>query len=252
MKTLAGTLFVYNGITHDYCFMEAIQNLKDFCDHVIVVDAGSKDHTIEQIQTLVDDKCELHIIDEWEQQKGTGSAKLNYFTNTAIEIAEKMGFDYQFQTQADEIVSEDSFPWIRKAMEDGEEGYMVRRYNLWKDPYHMLNVEQARKPCSTEIVRLAKTGYRSVGDAESISVPQVYIDYLDKITTFHLGFVRKKDIMVSKVKFLQLDVFEMNDYDHRLDVSPEFQPLDYFKPEDIIPIHKPLPKVIQAWAAERA
>jgi hypothetical protein len=252
MKTLAGTLFVYNGITHDYCFLEAIQNLKDFCDHVIVVDAGSGDGSIEAIQPLLDSKCELHVFDEWEQQKGTGSAKLNYFTNKAIEITEKMGFDYTLNLQADEIVLESSFPWIRKAMEDGEEGYMVRRYNLWKDPYHMLNVEQARKPCSTEIVRLAKTSCRSVGDAESLHANSVYIDYLDKIEIYHLGFVRKKDVMVNKVKFMQIDVFEMSDYDHRLDVSPEFQPLDYFKPEDIIPIVKPLPKVIQAWAAARA
>jgi len=251
MKSLAGTIFSYNAITHDYCFMEAIQNLKDFCDHVIIADAGSRDGTIESIQSLLDDKCELHIFDEWEQQKGTGSAKLNYFTNKAIEIAEKMGFTYTYNGQLDEIVHEDSFPWIRKAMEEDREGYMVRRYNLWKDTQHMLNVEQARKPCSTEIVRLAKTHCRSVGDAESIDAREVYIDYLDKITTYHMGFVRKKEVMKDKIKFLQLNVFEMSNYDSKLDLHEHFEPMDYFKPEDIIPIVKPLPKVIQEWAKSR-
>ena len=252
MNNLAGTIYSYNAVTHDYCFMEAIQNLKDFCDHVIVVDAGSTDSTVDCIKNLLDDKCELFVFNEWETQKGTGSSKLNYFTNKAIEIAEEKGFAYTYNGQLDEIVHEDSFPWIRKAMEEGQEGYMVRRYNLWKDPYHMLNVEQARKPCSTEIVRLAKCKYRSVGDAESIGCDQVYIDYLNKIEVYHMGFVRKRDVMVNKVKWMQTTVFEMADYDRRLDKAPEFQPMEYFKPEDIIPIHKPLPKVIQGWAAERA
>lgn len=246
MKTLGGTLFCYNAVKHDYCVVEAIQNLKDFCDKVIVVDAGSDDGTIELISSLQDEKCHIHVIREWDQHHG--KEKLNYFTNRAIELLDT---DYNFNLQADEIVHEDSFRWIRKAMEEGQEGYMVRRHNLWLDPYHMLNVEQARKPCSTEIVRLAKPQYRSVGDAESIDCPQVYIDYLDRITIFHMGFVRKKDVMVSKVKHMQLEVFEMADYDRRLDAAPEFQPMDYFRPEDIIPIVKPLPKVIQRWAEER-
>lgn len=248
MKTLGGTLFVYNGLKHDYCVLEAIQNLKEFCDKVIVIDAGSTDGTIEAIylKGLIDDKCQLHIIEEWDQHHGR--EKLNYFTNRAIELLDT---DYNFNLQADEILHESSFPWIRKAMEDGQEGYMCRRYNLWVDPLHMLNVEQARKPCSTEIVRLAKTQYRSVGDAESLDCPQVYIDYLDKIEIFHMGFVRKRDVMISKVIHMQKDVFEMADYDRRLDKSPVFDPMEYFKPEDIIPIHKPLPKVIQKWAEER-
>jgi glycosyltransferase involved in cell wall biosynthesis len=252
MKTLCGTLFVYNGITHDYCFVESIKNLKEFCDHVIVVDAGSTDGTIDAIKPLLSDKCQLVISDTWNETQGMGSTKLNHFTNIAIEYAEARGFDYNFNLQADEIVHEDSFQWIRKAMEEDREGYMVRRYNLWKDPYHMLNVEQARKPCSTEIVRLAKCNYRSVGDAESLGVPSVYIDYLNKIEVYHMGFVRKRDVMVNKVKHMQMTVFEMADYDRRLDKAPEFDPMEYFKSEDIIPIHKPLPKVIQEWAAERA
>lgn len=248
MKTLGGAIFCYNAIKHDYCIVEAITNLKEFCDQVVVLDAGSTDGTQDLLTPLNGGNCSVMYLNEWDQAQGMGSFKLSHFANKAMD---QLTTDYLFHAQSDEIVHEDSFPWIRKAMEEGREGYMCRRYNLWKDPQHMLNVEQARKPCSTEIVRLAKRQYRAVDDAESLGVPSVYIDYLDKIEIFHAGYVRKKDVMVSKVKFLQLDVFEMADYDHRLDVSPEFRAMDYFSPEDIIPIVKPLPKVIQEWASSR-
>jgi len=244
--TLGGTIFCYNAIKHDYCIVEAIQNLKEFCDKVVVVDAGSTDGTIDLIQPLMDSQCRLNVIQEWDNQHGR--EKLNYFTNKAIELLDT---DYNFNLQADEIVSEDSFPWIRKAMEEGMPGYMCRRYNLWKDPYHMLNVEQNRKPCSTEIVRLAHPKYRSVGDAESLGCNEVYIDYLDKIEIFHMGFVRKREVMKPKIINMQVKVFEMAGYDQKLDRHEIFEPMDYFSEEDLIPIHKPLPKVIQQWASER-
>ena len=246
MKTLGGAIFCYNAVKHDYCIVESILNLKEFCDTVSVVDAGSSDGTIDLIMPLADEKCKITIISEWEQHHGR--EKLSYFANRAMDLLDT---DYLFHGQADEIISEDSFPWIRKAMEEGMPGYMCRRYNLWKDPYHMLNVEQNRKPCSTEIVRLAQNKYRAVGDAESLGCDQVYIDYLDKIEIFHVGFVRKREVMKSKIIHMQKDVFEMAGYDQKLDLHEVFEPLDYFSEDDLVPIHKPLPKVIQQWAKER-
>ena len=246
MKSLGGAIFCCNAIKYDYHIVESVLNLKEFCDQVVVLDAGSTDGTQDLIKPLADDKTKVVCINEWENHHG--SFKLSYFANLAMHMLDT---DYLYHAQSDEIVHEDSFMWIRKAMEEGKEGYMCRRYNLWKDPYHMLNVEQARKPCSTEIVRLAKRQYRAVDDAESLGVPSVYIDYLDKIEIFHLGFVRKKEVMKEKVKNMQVNVFGMSDYDRRLDEDEYFNPMRYFNPEDIIPIVKPLPKVIQEWASSR-
>lgn len=246
MKTLGGAIFYHNALQYDYCIAEAIQNLKDFCDRVIVVDAGSTDGTAETLTHLFDRQCKFMRVDEWEQQHGR--EKLSYFANIALDMLDT---DYVYHAQADEIVHEDSFPWIRKAMEDDLPGYMCRRYNLWKDPYHMLNVEQGRKPCSTEIVRLCKKGAHAVGDAESLGCDQVYIDYLDKIEIFHMGFVRKREVMKPKIINMQINVFEMAGYDQKLDKHEVFQPMDYFSEDDLVPIHKPLPKVIQQWAKER-
>lgn len=248
--SLGGSLFCFNAISQDYCLTEAIICLKELCDAVVIVDAGSSDCTTDELRKLEDDKCKVIYLDgtEWKEQQGR--EKLNYFTNKAIVELEKMGMDYQINLQADEIISEDSFPWIRKAIETGAEGFLNRRWNLWKDPYHILNVPQNRKPCSTEIIRLTKTKYRSVGDAESIDCQAIY-NFLNQIVIFHMGFVRKRDIMKYKVIHMQEEVFQI-EHDKRLDVAEEFRPMDYFAPEDLVGIHEDqLPKFIKEWARER-
>lgn len=251
VKSLAGTLFVYNGITHDYCFEQSIQCLIDCCDWVYVVDAGSNDGTVEVIERLINGKnCTLikRTNEEWHSQKG--KEKLNYFTNIAIEAAQKNGFKYNINLQADEIIHEKSYEEIRKAINGGAEGYMCNRINLWQSPYLYLDVPQERKPCSTEIIRLAKTIYRSVDDAENIAVPLVDFYYLRGIRIYHMGFVRKRDIMKAKVIHMQEDVFGQ-DHDKKLDGADVFIPQRWFSGDDLKIILEPLPALIQDWAAER-
>lgn len=248
MKSLGGSLFIFNGESMDYSYKEAIVCLKELCDHVQIVDAGSTDSTPDELQKLEDSKCSVLYLDgtEWKEQQGR--EKLNYFTNKAIEL---LTTDYQINLQGDEIIHEDSFPWIRKAIETGAEGFLNRRWNLWKDSYHILNVPHNRKPCSTEIIRLTKTKYRSVGDAESIDCQAIY-NFLNEIVFWHFGFVRKHDIMKKKVIHMQERVFQI-ERDKRLDASDVFDPMAYFSDEDLVGVHEDqLPKYIKQWAMERS
>lgn len=254
--TLGGTLFIYNAESQDYCWKEAIDCLCDLCDLVVVLDAGSIDSTandlkrkIEPRENLIKVFCDNH---DWEAQKG--KEKLNYFTNLALdELLDtgRVSIDYHINLQADECIHEDSFPFIRQAMETGAEGFLTRRHNLWRDPYHQLNVVQSRKPCSTEIIRLAKPTHRSVGDAESLECQPFSLEFLDKIEIYHMGFVRNPFIMKKKVIAMQEEVFQMGQHDKKLDLAENFQPMDYFNEDDLIQIKKPLPKYVQKWAADR-
>lgn len=249
-KTLAGTLFVYNGKSQDYCYMEAIKCLQEFCDGVIVCDAGSDDGTFEDIAQLASETTTIIGCNrrEWEQQRG--KQKLAFFTNKAIEMAEMMGFDYQFNLQADEIVHERSYKFIRAAIETGEESFHNRRVNLWGSPFTKLNVEQERLPCSEVILRLAKTKYRSYGDGESIETPRVRTDFTDNIRVYHMGFVRDKKIHPKKIRQIQKDVF-LVEPDAKLEGMEVFDPWRWFKPSDVVPITESLPLIIQKWAVDR-
>lgn len=249
-KKLAGTLFIRNGIQFDYCYLEAIKCLKELCDHVFIVDAGSDDGTYETIFDFHDENTTIiHCVNEWQMIHG--KEKLNHFTNIAIEAAEKAGYEYQINCQGDEIIHELSYKTIRTVIESGCEGFMCKRINLWKDCNHQLNVPQNRLPCSSEIIRLAKTKYRSCGDAESLDVPDVNQNYTNLIEIWHYGFVRKKEVMKSKIVNMQEAVFGI-DHDPKLDQSEIFNPDLWFDPvKDLKLIKGEHPLIMQEWIQSR-
>lgn len=250
-KGLAGTIIIYNGISQDYCYEESIRCLQALCDFVLVIDCGSTDGTAKDLERFVDDKTVIVLREtkEWESVKGR--EKLNYFTNIAIDTVRKLGCEWQINLQADEVIHEDCFPAIRQAIEENNEGYFVERINLWGNSQYRLEVTQHRKPVSTAIIRLCKTNYQSVGDAESLACP-ANDSYYDKIRFYHMGFVRDKYKHIEKIKHIQDEVFLM-DHDKRVDNMPDgFEPLSMgFTKEDLQLITEPLPIFIQEWAKQR-
>lgn len=250
-KTLAGTIFCYNATSQDYCLEESVNSLLEFCDGIYIVDAGSTDETKEVIFRLLwkHENIWYHSGSNQEWHRHAGKEKLSHFTNIAIEAAERDGFEYVFNLQADEIVHEVSYPYIKEAVKTGVDAFMVKRINLWGNPYLALNVPQHRKPCSTEIVRLAKSNYRTYDDAESIAAP-ASLSYLNDIRIYHMGFVRDRKIHPAKIRHMQAEIFQIG-VDPRLEGMEVFDPYKWFGEEDLKPIEEPLPKIIQKWALER-
>ncbi len=250
-KTLGGSLFVRNGIKFDYCFKESIQSLLEFCDKVSVVDAGSDDLTTQELKELEAQNKNLIVTylteQDWLDQQGKGYSKLCHFTDIAIS---KLDTDYNYYQQADEITHENCYDDIRRAIESGYEGFMISRINLWQSPYLRLNVIGNRNPCSPYVIRLAKTKYRSFGDAESLAAP-ITDEYTERIRMYHVGFVRRREVMKAKIINMQEGVFELGSHDVKLDGCEVFNPRLWFGPEDLMPISEPLPALIQKWAADR-
>lgn len=249
-KKLAGVTFIYNGIEHDYNYRQAIVSLMECCDHVYVVECDSNDGTKEDILNLYDNTDNVTVLfEDWTTQ--SGREKLSYFTNIGIMRAERDGYDYVLVVQADEIISERSYSSVREAMKLGCEAYMVQRVNLWGDCYHKLVVPENRMPCSTAIIRLAKSNYRAYDDAESIDAPVSDSYFWNSIKIYHMGFVRRKEVMISKIRNMQVNVFQMSDYDNKLKGMEVFDSTKWFDGDDLALIDEPLPLIIQQWAKDR-
>lgn len=232
---------------YDYCFEAAIKSLQAFCQHVFIVYVESDDNTLDVLNTLGDGKTSVITCRKEDWNNHEGRTKLSAFTNVGIEQAQKEDYEYQFNLQADEVVEPQSIPYILQAVELGEEGYYVTRYNLWADETKMLSVPQSRKPVSTQIGRLTKTNYRSVDDAESCLAP-CSLDFINLINVWHFGFIRDNTKHIAKIKEMQKNIFQFDNYDSRADLKPEFDWKDWgFTENDLIKIHKPLPIYAKNW-----
>ncbi len=246
-KVLAGVMFIRNGVSLDYCFEASIRSMQAVCDWVYVVYCESEDGTLEKLKEVADDKTSiLMCIDaHWRQQQG--KEKLSFFQNLAIEQAQVEGYEYVLLVQGDEVLHEDSIPYIKRALALGEESYFVSRHNMWGSSETILNVPQGRKPVSTVCNRLAKSCYRSVDDGESIAANGASLDFINLIEIFHCGFIRDPKKHVEKIKEIQGNIFLM-DVDSRVKDAETFDPwVMGFTKEDVIPIHKPLPVYLDSW-----
>jgi hypothetical protein len=261
---LGSATFCWNGIKQDYHLIETCECLLELSDELSVV-VGGDDGTVEAFNAWLakqnSDKT-IHIRyiskEEWDAQ--VGREKLSFFSNMAIERLTTPWFVY---VQADEILHENDFPVIRDAVsqandvvslgENQIDALFLRRLNLWKDPLHMLNVPQERKPVSTEVVRIARANCRCYDDAEQLMCerPSVY-DNLDAIQIYHTGFVRDDVKHLEKIRHMQTEVFLWGDFDVKAKNCEKFEPSRWFSDEDLAPIpDRPLPKFIQQWAKER-
>jgi len=253
MKKLGGCLFVWNGISQDYNFRESMQCLLDLCDNVVVL-AGGNDGTKSAVEELIHSNaighCELFEItySDWNAQMGR--QKLSYFQNVAMGILEANGCDWTVLLQADEIIYPRSFPVIREAIEHDVEAYVCKRYNAWRDPLSMLNVIQERKPCSTEVIRLAKSHCRSYDDGEHVASNSVHVfGREDAIEIYHAGYIRDPVKHVVKAKNMLVDIFGLG-MDSRIGEVFDWSKFP-FQGDDIVPIPGPLPVYIREWCADR-
>lgn len=247
-KKLGGIVFCIDPIKYDYSIKESIECLAELCDNVIVLDAGSEDGSIELLKSLESEKVKLICLDRGQHwDKIRGREKLSFFQNMALEYLDT---DYYYLQQADECTSEDSFPAIREAMESDHEAFMITRHNLWGDCNHILNVEPDRQPCSTQVIRLAKTTYPSYDDGESVGCWNVCMDWVDKIIMYHYGFVRKKEVMKEKIINMQERVFEI-DHDKKLDGMEVFDYRAWHDDNSLAPMQATHPKFMQEWIKTR-
>jgi glycosyltransferase involved in cell wall biosynthesis len=248
MTTLGGTLFVRNGIEYDYCTGESIQCLQELCDEVVIVDAGSDDGTAEMVRSFANKHTKVICLSPKLWHTVHGREKLSFFTNMAIA---GLSTDWNINLQADEVIHEDCYANIRKAIEmPNAQAFVSKRINLWGNSQHFLDVPQHRKPVSTEITRLARTIYRSVDDAESINAP-AWDDFTELIRIYHAGFVRDKYKHCGKIKNMQEDIFGWEMDKKVQEMNGVFNPWVHFSKEDIKPITEPLPKLLMEWAAIR-
>lgn len=207
MKKLGGSVFIHNAIEFDYCLKESLASLCAVCDEVVVLDAESTDGTTELCVQLGKELPGLKVVTgaKWEC-----ADNFNRLPMLANQAKSHLDTEWHFMLQADEVIHESSFPYIREAVENPKyKSYYARRWNFFGDYNHYIATDgpAENKPCGDIVCRLATIENDAHGDAESIGVDPKFLSpkYLkdDQIVIYHYGYIRKDDSHIKKVIDMQ-------------------------------------------------
>lgn len=209
MSTIGGAVCIRNGIELDYCFKESIESLLPVCDEVVVCDGESTDGTQNVIREWirVEPKIKLCI---WKWKHPV--ADIEFWVTWLNYAREHLSTDWHFQLDADEILSERSYPELLSHAKLTRHTVWCRRYNFWKDHQHLIPHGIA---LSHHVCRMAPQNMWIPSDgphprgAEAISMAVE-----SNIEIFHYGFLRDRDCFFKKEKALHKMFF--NSYDPRL------------------------------------
>lgn len=258
MHKLGGSLFIHNGMKYDYCLRESIESILELCDEVVVLEAESDDNTLDFLHAMSRYYPKMRVYDHGIWECATDFKRLSILANQARELLES---EWHFMIQADEVLHESSFDTIRKLiyLDDGFDRYACRRINLWKDFNHYirLDLEQNRKPCNDTVIRLGRKEVETYSDAESLT-PGGSNKYVENMTIFHYGMVRKRDVLLDKAIAMQTWFFADTDgidVDVRLieqkEKYGELKPEGFFHDNDLDELKLTHPKFADEWVKER-
>jgi len=106
---ISGFMIVKDVLGQGYPFVEAIASALPICDEFLVSDGYSSDGTYEVLEKIkaLNPKVKLYR-QQWPKKRTA-----NVLTTVTNEVRRKCRFEYIFSVQANEIVHEDSVPFIK-------------------------------------------------------------------------------------------------------------------------------------------
>jgi len=256
MTTLGGTLWVRNAIELDYCVGPAIRSLAGVCDKVLVGDAQSTDGTLDLLTKLADELPNVEILGNLPWGCADNYMRISMLANM---VREQLVTDWHLMLQADEVVHEIGYDFIRRAigLQTATEVYTMQRVNLFGSYARSIRetIPNQRKPCSDLVARLAKTHVPSFSDGESLKVEGSVEDLGKLAPIMHYGYVRDIDKLIHKTKDMQGWFYGPGSgYDTRIDKAKVEGRFDYrlwFEEHELGPLPYEHPKVAQSWVNER-
>jgi hypothetical protein len=111
---VTGFSFIKNAIKYQYPIVESLQSILPLCDEVVVAVGDSEDGTRELVAGI--DPQKIRIIDTvWDDSLREGGRVLAVETEKAFRAIAR-DTDWCFYIQGDEVLHEDGYDEIRKAM----------------------------------------------------------------------------------------------------------------------------------------
>lgn len=120
---VVGFSFVRNAIRFDYPIVEAISSILPLCDEVVVAVGQSEDDTLELVRSIDPDKVRI-IETVWDDSLREGGRVLAEETMKAYNAIPDDA-DWCFYIQGDEVIHEQDYPAIVRAMTEWKDNRKV-------------------------------------------------------------------------------------------------------------------------------
>jgi hypothetical protein len=202
---VSGFTFVRNGISYDYPFRESILSILPLVDEMIVNVPSSEDQTYQAVASIKDTKIRI-ITSEWDTSAYSGGRILSYHTNLALKHCTG---DWCFYIQADEVVHEDDYPGIKKALMDnyGNKEVEGLLFN-YRHFYGSYNCVATAKTWYRKEIRVIRNniGVFSFEDAQGFRKhdnKKLKVRSANNAFIYHYGWVRPPESM--KIKTIAMD-----------------------------------------------
>lgn len=196
---VSGFTIVRNAVRYDYPVAESIRSLLPLVDEMVVAIGDSDDGTREKILSI--DSSKIRVIDTvWDEGLRRGGLILAQQTNLALDACHG---DWCFYLQADEVLHEQDYPRLKRAMRDnlrrGRIEGLSFRYHHFRADYGIRDPLPYRR--QVRIVR-SGVGIRSCGDACGFEVAG---SKLRSVSTgawvYHYGYVKPPSRMAAKMDY---------------------------------------------------
>ena len=206
---LTGYIPVRNGLSLDYCWIEAARSLLPVVDELILCDSDSTDGTREAIEALSVVEGKIRVMNRpWPDPHKDGQ----FLPKWLNFIRESAQFDMQITLDADELIGVESHALIRAAVEVGGCRYFDR-WNFWRDAQHTIPRGYI---CGWRVARLAPTALWMVSDEPDPRDMEVHsrAKWVEGLNVYHYGFLRRPAAFFAKSKVMHEAV--LGTYDPRL------------------------------------
>ena len=210
MEKISGFSLIRNGIKFDYPFLESWRSLLPMVDEFILNVGVGDDETLQRAHEFAvqEGQGKVKIFESvWpldDPEKRKAGLILSEQTNLALAAC---SFDWCFYLQADEVLHESDFSFIREALQVAKEQPEVEAIVFeYRHFYGAFNVIQETRSSYRREMRIIRksSGARSVGDAQSFRKPDgsKLKALLSKARIFHYGWVRTPEAMKEKTVFM--------------------------------------------------
>ena len=191
---VSGFTIIRNGEKFDYPFIESIRSVLPLCDEMVVSVGNSEDNTLEMVKKIGSPKIRI-IQTVWDDSLREGGRVL------AVETDKAKAAIY---IQGDEVLHEQDYPAIRKAMEENlddqrVEGLLFDHLNF----YGSFDYIADSRKWTYKQIRVIRNDPAITSFRDAISFmkngKRLRVKKIDA-TVYHYGWVRKPDAMQEKME----------------------------------------------------